>query len=52
MLSGDQIKKFEIGWTCGMYGEKKRDSYGVFVGKREGKRSLGNVGLDSSIILK
>ena len=37
--------------TCSTYGEK-RGSYSVLVGKPEGKRSLGNIGVDGKMILK
>jgi hypothetical protein len=37
--SGDQIKKTEMGRTCGTYGER-RGAYSVLVGKLEGRRPL------------
>jgi hypothetical protein len=38
--SGDQVKKTEMGWTCGTYGER-RGAYRALVGKPEGRRPLG-----------
>jgi len=32
--------KNEMGWACGMYGERK-GAYRVLMGKPEGKRPLG-----------
>ena len=37
---GDKIEKNEMGWACGAYG-RGEGSYGVLVGKPEGKRPLG-----------
>jgi hypothetical protein len=38
--SGGQVKKTEMGWTCGTYGER-RVAYRALVGKPEGRRPLG-----------
>jgi hypothetical protein len=38
--SGDEVKKTEMGRTCGTYGER-RDVYRALVGKPEGRRPLG-----------
>jgi hypothetical protein len=38
--SGDQVKKIEVGRTCGTYGER-RVAYRALVGKFEGRRPLG-----------
>ena len=35
ILSGDQIEKNEMGWTCGTYGEEE-----ILVGRTDGKRTL------------
>jgi hypothetical protein len=37
--SGDQVKKTEMGRTCGTYGQK-RGAYRALVGKPEGRRPL------------
>ena len=37
---GDQIKKYEMGLACSMYGER-RGAYKNLMGKRERKRPLG-----------
>jgi hypothetical protein len=39
MISGDQVKKTEMGRTCGTYGGEERCMQG-FYGKLEGKRPL------------
>jgi hypothetical protein len=39
-----------MGWACGTYGGEER-LYSVLVGKREGKRPFGNVGVDGSMML-
>ena len=39
-MSGDQVKKKEIGGACSTYGER-RGLYRVLVGKHEGKGPLG-----------
>jgi hypothetical protein len=36
----DQVKEDEMGWACSTKGEK-RNVYGLFMGKLEGKRPLG-----------
>jgi hypothetical protein len=38
--SGDQVKKTEMGRTCGTDGER-RGAYRALVGKPEGRRPLG-----------
>jgi hypothetical protein len=38
--SGDQVKKTEMGRTCGTYGGR-RSAYRALVGKPEGRRPLG-----------
>jgi hypothetical protein len=38
--SGDQVKKTEMGRTCGSYGER-RGAYRALEGKPEGRRPLG-----------
>jgi hypothetical protein len=38
--SGDQVKKTEMGRTCGTYGGEK-GAYRALVGKPEGRRPLG-----------
>jgi hypothetical protein len=38
--SCDQVKKTEMGRTCGTYGER-RGAYRALVGKPEGRRPLG-----------
>jgi hypothetical protein len=45
---GDKIEKSEMGWACNAYG---RSIYKVLVGKPEGKRPLGDPGIDGRIIL-
>jgi hypothetical protein len=37
---GDQVKKTEMGRTCGTYGER-RAAYRILVRKPEGRRPLG-----------
>jgi len=39
----DKIKKNEMRWACGTYGERRR-AYRVLVGKLEGERPLGRPG--------
>jgi hypothetical protein len=39
-ISGDRIKKNEMGEACGVHGDK-RGTYNVMVRKPEGKRTLG-----------
>ena len=48
MISSRRIK---WGGACGAYGGEER-AYRVLVGKPEGKRPLGSVGVDGTIILK
>ena len=43
--SGDQIKKDEMGWACGTYGDR-RGAYRVLVGKPECKNHLDGLGVD------
>ena len=43
-------EKNEMGGACSAY-EERRDVDRVLVGKREGKRSLGDPGVDGRIIL-
>jgi hypothetical protein len=38
--SRDQIEKYEMGWTCGTYGEQERCIQDLVVGP-EGRRPLG-----------
>jgi hypothetical protein len=49
--SGDQVKKTEMGRTCGAYGER-RGAYRALVGKPEGRRPLGRPRRRWGIILK
>jgi hypothetical protein len=41
----------ETGGTCRAHGEKK-NAYRILVGKPEGKRPVGNLGVGGRIILK
>ena len=49
--SGEQVKKQEMGRTCGTYGEK-RGAYRALVEKPEGRDHLEDPGVDRRIILK
>jgi hypothetical protein len=49
--SGDQVKKTEMGRTCGTYGER-RGAYRALVGKPEGMNHLEDPDVDGRIILK
>jgi len=51
IVSGDQIKKNEIGGACSTHGER-RCAYRVLVGNHEGKKPLRNAGVDGRIILR
>ena len=44
------MEKNGMGWACGAYGCGK-EVYRVLVGKPEGRRQLGNLGVDVLIIL-
>jgi len=51
IVSGDQIKKNEIGEACSTHGER-RCAYRVLVGNPEGKKPLRNAGVVGRIILR
>jgi len=40
ICSCDKIEKYEMGWACSAYGER-RGVYGVLVGNPDGKRPFG-----------
>jgi hypothetical protein len=48
--AGDKIENNEMDWSCGSYGGGE-GAYRVLVGKPEGKRPLGRLGVDGWIIL-
>jgi hypothetical protein len=50
-FAGDKIEKNEMGGACSADGEG-RGVYTVLVGKSEGKRPLGDPGVDGRIILR
>jgi hypothetical protein len=47
----DQIEDDEISSACSTHGEK-RNAYRALVGKPEGKRPLGRLGIGGRIIVK
>jgi len=51
IVSGDQIKKNEIGGACKTHGER-RCAHRVLVENPEGKKPLRNAGVDGRIILR